>query len=254
MEKTTLTSSISRFTLIPLAFLLIALPAAPSSALEAGGQNTPDQSAPPAQTEPKSPQREAPFVPLNPPGNRFGGAPGLKSERFLSVQSEKLTPEAHAKALKDLYEQLEAATDKELAQVIERAIERLWMKSGSETIDLLMARAIGAVQMKDYELALGLLDRVTAIAPNYPEAWNKRAWVHFQKEDYLSSMDDLRQVLSRDPRHFKAIHGLSMVFRQLGVKRAALKAIRKALTLHPFLEEAQAAEKMLSRDVEGEGI
>lgn len=173
---------------------------------------------------------------------------------------EALTPKSNliakhrSKLLKDLYEQLEASGDEQNAKRLETAIEKIWFESGSDTVDLLMKRAISAIQNKDLNVALDVLNFVTKLAPDYPEGWNKRAMVHYLRENYAQSMLDLRQVLSQDPRHYKAIHGLSLLFREYGKKKAALKALRKALQLHPFLTNAREAERELAREIEGQGI
>ncbi len=158
------------------------------------------------------------------------------------------------KVLDDMYERLRAAPDAESAEVVADAIEKLWLRSGSDTVDLLMGRALQLVQEERYDVALKLLDAVVVIDPNYSEGWNQRATVNFLKQDYRSSLDDLRHVLSLDPRHFKAISGLALILQELGDKPAALKAFRKALAVHPYLDGAKQAVRELSREVEGQGI
>lgn len=198
--------------------------------------------------KPQDDRTPAPFVP-----------PAIEDDAELShgplkPLRDKTTPAQRKKVLKDLYEQLEASSDAGSATILARAIEKVWLDSGSDTIDLLMVRAIRAIHAKDLDLALELLDFVTQLAPDFPEGWNKRAIVHYMKEDYAESIEDLKEVLARDPHHFKAIHGLSLLFRELGQSKAALKAIRKAMQFHPFLEHADEVERELSQEVEGQGI
>ena len=45
-----------------------------------------------------------------------------------------------------------------------------------------------------------------------------------------------------------------MLMQELGDKKAALKAFRHALKVHPNLEELRQAEQELAREVEGQGI
>ncbi len=158
------------------------------------------------------------------------------------------------KLLSDLYGQLVASKDEESAKLVADAIEKLWLASGSDTVDLLMGRALKSVEEKEHDIALRLLDAVVAIRPNYAEGWNQRATVYYLKQDYRSSLNDLRQVLAIDPKHFKAINGLALIMQELGDKKAALTALRKGLKVHPFLGGAKQSEKELSRDVEGQGI
>ena len=170
--------------------------------------------------------------------------------------NQRATTDIGKKKLKlsNLYQQLAGAQDKQDADFISATIQRLWLKSGSETVDILMSRAIHMVQEEDLDLALEILDAVVEIAPKFSEGWNQRATVHFLKRDYEDSLGDLRRVLAIDPHHFKAVNGLGLILQELGEKSAALKAYRKALQLNPFLSETQRAIKELQRDVEGQGI
>lgn len=156
--------------------------------------------------------------------------------------------------LADLYDRLRQAQDADSAEPIARTIEELWLRSGSDTVDVLMSRAITLVRDNNYDQAIEILDSVTLIAPKYSGGWNQRATVYFLKREYDRSLNDLRQVLALDPRHFKAINGLALILQELGDKPAALKAYRKALQVHPHLDGANQAIKELERDVEGQGI
>src|ERR1700745_4186510 len=64
------------------------------------------------------------------------------------------TPAEREKTLSDLYALLATADDEESAKAIADAIERVWVHSGSATIDLLMERSIKAMSEKNTDLAL----------------------------------------------------------------------------------------------------
>ncbi len=158
------------------------------------------------------------------------------------------------KALSDLYARLATADDRQSAKTISASIERLWHFTGSETISLMMERALSALQAKDVELSLRLLDSVVSLAPTFAEGWNRRAYVHYLQKDYGSALADLRRALTLDPNHFKALDGLGNVMRQIGRKDAALVAFRMLLDIHPFWSGAKQAVQELKRDVEGQDI
>lgn len=182
---------------------------------------------------------------------------GKKMPRSDRLEREPVDPKPEvdrAEILADLYDRLGRAQDAESATSIARTIEEIWLKSGSDTVDVLMSRAIVLVQDNNYDQAIEILDSVTSIAPKYSEGWNQRATVYFLKRDYDRSLTDLRQVLALDPRHFKAINGLALILQKLGDKSAALKAYRKALQVHPHLDGASRAINELEREVEGQGI
>ncbi len=81
--------------------------------------------------------------------------------------------------LDTLFDALKIAPDAESAKAIEDRIWALWMVSGSDTCNLLMGRVKAATDDKDYDLAVKLLDAIIALKPDYTEAWNRRATVHF---------------------------------------------------------------------------
>jgi tetratricopeptide (TPR) repeat protein len=164
------------------------------------------------------------------------------------------TPAEREKHLSDLYALLATADDEESAKAIADAIERIWLHSGSPTIDLLMERSIKAMSEKKTELALKLLDHVVELAPDFTEAWNRRAYVHFVQNDIQHALGDLRRTLALDPHHFKALDGLGQILREIGQKKAALKAFQQLLEVNPYWSGAKQAVEELEREVDGQGI
>jgi len=164
------------------------------------------------------------------------------------------TPAEREKMLSDLYAHLATAGDEDSAKAVAEAIERVWVNSGSDTIDVLMERAMKSVSDKNYDLALKLLDHVVALAPDFTEGWNRRAYVHYMKSEVDLALGDLRRTLALDPNHFKALDGLGQILREIGQKRPALKAFKQLLDVHPYWSGAQDAVDELEREVEGQGI
>src|SRR5262249_4328016 len=71
--------------------------------------------------------------------------------------------------LESLLGALKAAPDAESAKAIEERIWALWFVSGSDTADLLMTRVKTAVEGKELDLAIELLDAIVEIKPDYVE-------------------------------------------------------------------------------------
>jgi tetratricopeptide (TPR) repeat protein len=163
-------------------------------------------------------------------------------------------PAQKPSTLDDLFARLSAAKDEAEANGIANLIERRWARSGSDTADLLMSRAGEALKAKDYALAIELLDRVLALQPDWAEAWNRRATAFYLLDDPASSMADIRQVLSREPRHFGAWAGLGQIYSSGGDKRRALEAFRKALAIHPYLSSLREAIERMAPEVDGRDI
>jgi tetratricopeptide (TPR) repeat protein len=179
-------------------------------------------------------------------------------------QQQKRLPQAPAKlpnvgadrtrGLDFLFGALKAAPDEASAKHVEARIWALWMQTPSDTAALLMSRAKAAMDAKNADVALKLLDSVIKLRPEYVEAWNRRATIYYLQNDYSRSLADIEQVLSREPRHFGALAGLGMIMQELGDDKRALDAFRKALVVNPHLERVPDLVKALTEKVEGRDI
>jgi tetratricopeptide (TPR) repeat protein len=153
-----------------------------------------------------------------------------------------------------LFGALKAAPDEVSAKHVEARIWALWLQTPSDTAALLMMRAKAAMDAQQMDIALKLLDAVVKLRPDYVEAWNRRATLHYLRNDYAHSLGDIEQVLVREPRHFGALAGLGMIMQDLGDEKRALDAFRKALAINPYLEKVPELVKTLSEKVEGRDI
>jgi tetratricopeptide (TPR) repeat protein len=159
-----------------------------------------------------------------------------------------------ANNLDTLFSALKIAPDETSSKAIEERIWALWLISGSDTCNLLMARAKVATDAKDYDLALKLLDAIVEIKPDYVEGWNRRATIYYLKDDYTHAIADIGEVLAREPRHFGALSGLGQMLQEIGDDKDALEAYRKALVIDPHLEHVPEVVKTLTDKVEGRDI
>jgi tetratricopeptide (TPR) repeat protein len=170
---------------------------------------------------------------------------------------DKLPRASRAERLNDLdflFGALKAAPDAAAAKAVEERIWAVWIISPSDTANLLMARAKTAVDGKDLDLAIRLLDAIIVIKPDYVEAWNRRATLHYLRKDYDRSLADIRQILAREPRHFGALAGLGLIMQDLGDDKRALDIYRRALDVHPYLPRIPDLIKTLTEKVEGRDI
>jgi len=184
-------------------------------------------------------------------------APALAEPGSWADPPDKLPRAARGDRIKNLdflFEALKAAPDADSAKLVESRIWALWFASGSDTCDLLMTRVKTANDEKDVKLALQLLDAVIELKPEYTEAWNRRATLHFANKEYGKSLADIRQVLAREPRHFGALTGLGMIMQEFGEDKLALEAFRRALAVNPYLPKIPEFVKSLTEKVEGRDI
>jgi tetratricopeptide (TPR) repeat protein len=153
-----------------------------------------------------------------------------------------------------LFGALKAAPDQASAKHVEGRIWALWTQTQSDTTMLLMTRAKTAIEKKQPDVALKLLDKVVKLKPDYVEGWNRRATIYYLQNEYAKSMSDIREVLVREPRHFGALAGLGMIMQELGDDKRALDAFKKALEINPYLEKLPDMVKTLTEKVEGRPI
>jgi hypothetical protein len=163
-------------------------------------------------------------------------------------------PAGRKKVLDDLFERLGKAGDDREAKFLTAAIERVWLRSGSDTADLLMSRAGEAMQSKDWTLTQQVLDKVVAILPDWAEGWNKRATARFSADDYSGAMEDIAHTLALEPRHFDALAGLGFILQKMDMNKRALQAFKKALDVNPRQDELRKIVEKLSIDVDGRDI
>lgn len=198
--------------------------------------------------QPMLPQ-EAPEA--TPPPAADGDAPaaaGRITDRIPTSADDK------AKILADLYAHLATADTPDAAKTIQATIERLWGFSGSDTVNLLMQRASKALGAKDNDQALKFMDYVVQLAPDYAEGFNRRAYIHFSRNDMPSAVGDLRRAIALEPNHFRALDGLAQIWRQTGNAKGALSVVKQLLEVHPHWEGASRMAEELAREVEGQGI
>jgi tetratricopeptide (TPR) repeat protein len=153
-----------------------------------------------------------------------------------------------------LFGALKVAPDDVTAKAIEERIWAVWTASRSDTANLLMTRVKTAVEAKDLELAVTLLDAIVKVKPDYIEAWNRRATIFYMRKDYGRALADIREVLKREPRHFGALAGFGLILQDIGDDKQALEIYRRALAVYPRMERIPDLVKSLQEKIEGRDI
>lgn len=211
--------------------LLLALPAAAQA---------PDLAPP---TPPAPPQGDAPDV-TGPTTGPLAGGPRRSID----------DPETRRKATDDLLGRLARTQDPAAAKRIAAAVQALWLRSGSDTVDLLTSRAGEAHRAQKVDVAIKLMNEVVGLKPDFVEGWNRRATLHFVAKDYDEAMADIHEVLIREPRHFGAWMGLGRILADAGQDAKALAAYRKALEIYPAIDNLKKQVDELALKVEGQPI
>ena len=162
-------------------------------------------------------------------------------------------PKEDAARLDELFAALKGAEAAD-ARSIESDIWRIWSRSGSAAMDLLLERGEQATEQGDYEMALDHLTALTDHAPEFAEGWNQRAIVWFNMGRFGQSVADIQRTLALNPRHFGALAGFGAILEAMDRPKQALEVYRAALAIHPHLEGIDEAVKRLEAKVAGQGI
>ncbi len=177
---------------------------------------------------------------------------GKRSEQ--AAKPPQVSRGDRTRSLDFLFGALKLAPDETTAKAIEERIWTVWTASRSDTANLLMMRVKTAIEAKDLDLAVTLLDGIVKIRPDYIEGWNRRATIFYMKKDYGRAIADIRQVLKREPRHFGALAGLGLILQDIGDDKQALEVYRRALEVYPRMERIPDVVKTLQEKIEGRDI
>ena len=149
--------------------------------------------------------------------------------------------------LQGLFKDLKAASLDVDALVAERKIWKIWTTHKNRHITSLMSQGLKALDNNNLEKGLGLFNNIIDMDPNFAEAWNKRATIYFLMRNFDKSMQDIRQTLILEPRHFGAISGLGLIFNALGQPENALSAFRRVREIYPLSRSATDFIKRLNK-------
>jgi tetratricopeptide (TPR) repeat protein len=197
-----------------------------------------------------APQKEA--AP-DPHAQAPGQAPGQAQAPAQRQGTGRPTPKA-PETDDQLLGRLAKAPDRRAARPIERELQARWSHSGSPSADLLLKRVDDAMEAHDFDTAQDIVVKLTTIAPEFAEAWHRRASLATQKDDYQDALTSLRHALSLQPKNFIALAELGGILEEFEDKEHALEAYRQAKALDPYIDGLDDRIRALTKDVEGQGI
>lgn len=148
-----------------------------------------------------------------------------------------------------LFEQLKAAESLETARPIEAEIWEIWTSARDAELDGLMGEGIAAMNARDPKTALEDFTRIIELAPDFAEAWNKRATLFYLLGQYDASLADIDHTLELEPRHFGALSGLGLIQMTLEHDEQAIDAFERALAIHPQMTGPRANVEALKERI-----
>ncbi|MDR2212044.1 MAG: tetratricopeptide repeat protein [Pseudomonadales bacterium] len=178
----------------------------------------------------------------------------LLSLLALCCLSGVLHADQNAPELADLFTALQNTRDPITAAPIEARIWNLWVQHDDPAAARLMAQGLAQESSGALEAAVATFSQLIAQEPDFAEAWNRRATLHYLLGNYAASKADIDQVLKLEPYHFGALSGLGLVHVALGEYFQARSAFNAALEVNPSMEAVRANLRELDRVLEGQAI
>jgi tetratricopeptide (TPR) repeat protein len=126
--------------------------------------------------------------------------------------------------------------DRMVGQMAEHAMWSIWVRAGNDEAKCLFARGSIAFSNRDLEEALCKFGKAVQADPNFAEAYNQRAMVHYLKEDFDQSLSDCLRATHLMPLHFGAWAGAGHCHACLGKARQAIYCYERAKRINPHLE------------------
>lgn len=114
-----------------------------------------------------------------------------------------------------------------------RALEHIWFHRAGKDAYRLLEHSHAAMEKKEFQRALAILDRMIDEHPTFAEAWNRRGAVYWELGNYEKSAADSERALALNPNHYGAMQGLGICRLQMGDVADACRYLRAALKVLP---------------------
>jgi tetratricopeptide (TPR) repeat protein len=160
---------------------------------------------------------------------------------------------AQESTLDRLYQEL-AEADTATSARIEQQIITEWSNSGSAAMDLLMRRGRDALDDGAPDAAVEHFSALVDHAPDFAEGYYGRASSYYLLGLTGPALDDIRQALVLNPRHFEAMRGLALIMEELGRSADALELYEMILAMNPQSTEVNEAKARLQLQLEGQAL
>jgi len=188
--------------------------------------------------------------PAKPAGTRYNRA--MKSwpviaALFAVLLAAPLRADQNAPVLDELFTLLKGDLKGAAAVAVTREIWSAWLQHDNREVRALMDAGMRDMRAARWRDALGSFDAAVDLAPDFAEAWNKRATVHYLLGDFPASSADVVETLRLEPRHFGALVGQGMMHMQQRNAAQALLYFRRALAVNPHMDNVRRYVERLSQ-------
>jgi tetratricopeptide (TPR) repeat protein len=137
-----------------------------------------------------------------------------------------------------LFQRLAACPGAEAVDTEER-IWQVWMDHPNRAAAAVLETATRDIAARRYDIAETRLTLLLRSAPDFAEAWHKRATLYYLLARDDECVADIHRTLELEPRHFCAmLHFGELLFAD-GATEEGRFAFRAVLSLHPNLPRAR---------------
>ena len=164
-----------------------------------------------------------------------------------ALLASPLHADQNAPELDELFALLKGDIESTTAAAVSGEIWTAWLRHDDAEVRVLMEAGIRDMRANRLHDALRRFDAAIERAPDFAEAWNKRATVYYMMGDFDSSAADVVETLRLEPRHFGALAGQGMMSMQEKNIDQALLYFRRALDANPHLEQMRRYIELLSQ-------
>lgn len=140
--------------------------------------------------------------------------------------------------------------DADTRENAEKAMWRIWERSGDRQVDRLYQAGVEQMKGGDLQNAIATFTRIILLKPRFAEGWNKRATLYFLAGEYRKSLADCAQVIKRNPNHFGALAGYGQIYLRLEDYEHALAYFRRALEVNPNMDSVKLNILLLEQLIE----
>ena len=166
---------------------------------------------------------------------------------FLLLSITSVKADQNDPRLNNLFKKLNKTENQQEISDIIKDIWDIWYEVDDPKVIEYFEKGIQAMRIRNYPLAVRFFNNLIEEDPNFAEAWNKRATVHFMMGDFDKSMQDIIKTLELEPRHFGALDGMGLIFIHQGQYQQAIDVYDKMLEIFPFsLKTMEKRENIMS--------
>lgn len=169
-----------------------------------------------------------------PPLKNLGNILGLIAARRVRRPAKPLP------FLDELFRRL-ACCELAEASATEDLIWNVWMDHPHGAAARALDLATRDIAARRYDIAETRLTLLLRRAPDFAEAWHKRATLYYLLGRDEECLHDIRRTLELEPRHFAAMLHFAEILLGSNAPAEARFAFHAALTVHPHLPRAREA-------------